>query len=156
MIIEKYFEDYRVGDLVVSEDFFISEQEVETYVKLVKCDHPIHFDKEFIKKQFGRTNYLVPGCLTLAFADAYWARLVTPASPFSPHYGQDKVRYLSSLFCNEPIRCEFRLVDKGLKNDHYGMLTYETYVKKQNGEPVLFEIDKILVPCRHPQIRDGK
>jgi acyl dehydratase len=155
MIVDKYFEDYTVGDTVVSEEFFISDQAVETYVKLVKLEHPIHFDKAFITKQFGRPDYLVPGCLTLAFADAYWAKLVTPASPFSPHYGQDKVRYLGSLFCNEPIHCEFTLADKRLKNDRYGMLTYETYVKKQNGEPILFEIDKVMVPYRQSPNKRG-
>lgn len=151
MVIDKYFEDFVVGDVVASEEFFISDEAVETYVKIVGLEHYIHFDREFIKKEFGRPDYLVPGCLTLAFVDAYWAKLVSPAVPFSPHYGQDKVRYLSSLFCNERIRCEFKLIDKRLKNDRYGLLTFETYVKRRNGEPVLFEIDKLLVPCRNPR-----
>jgi acyl dehydratase len=155
MIEDKYFEDYTVGDVVVSEDFSISEQEVETYTKLVRVSHPIHLDKEFCRRQLGRPDLLVPGCLTLAFADAYWANLVTPASPFSPHYGQDRVRYLGRLFCSEVIRCEFKLVDKRPKNDAYGMLTYETYVRKQSGDPILFEIDKVIVPYRNPHAGEG-
>jgi acyl dehydratase len=155
MVVDKYFEDFTVGDTVVSEEFFISDQDVETYVKIVRLQHYIHFGREFIKKEFGRTDYLVPGCLTLAFVDAYWAKLVSPAIPFSPHYGHDKVRYLSRLFCNEPIHCEFTLVDKRLKNDRYGMLTYDTYVKRQNGEPVLFEIDKLMVSYRNPRMNVG-
>jgi acyl dehydratase len=113
MVEDKYFEDYAVGEITCSEEFSVSEQEVATYLRLVRDAHPIHFDREFCQSQFGRPDILVPGCLTLALADAYWATLVTPASPFSPHYA--------------------------------------TYVKKQNGDPVLYEIDKVMVPYRHPQ-----
>ena len=148
MVIDKYFEDFVVGETTVSEEFVISNQDVETYAKIVRLDQHPHFDLGFIQKEFGRPDYLVPGCLTLAFVDGYWANLVSPAVPFSPHYGQDKVRYLSTLFCNEPIRCEFNLIDKRVKNDRYGLLTFETYVKRQDGEPVLFEIDKLMVPRR--------
>jgi acyl dehydratase len=155
MVVDKYFEDFIVGDTVVSEEFFISDRAVEAYVNVVHLEHHIHFDREFIQKEFGRPDYLVPGCLTLAFVDAYWANLVSPAVPFSPHYGQDKVRYLSTLFCNERIRCEFKLIDKRPKNDRYGLLTYETYVKRQNVEPVLFEIDKLMVPYRNPRANAG-
>jgi acyl dehydratase len=155
MVTDKYFEDFVVGDIVVSEVFTISNRDVETYAKIVRLDRHPHFDLKFIQKEFGRPDYLVPGCLTLAFVDGYWANLVSPAVPFSPHYGQDKVRYLSTLFCNEPIRCEFKLIDKRPKNDRYGLLTFETYVKRQNGEPLLFEIDKLMVPCRSPRLKAG-
>jgi acyl dehydratase len=155
MVTDKYFEDFVVGEIVVSEEFTISNRDVEAYARIVRLDRHPHFDLGFIQKEFGRPDYLVPGCLTLAFVDGYWANLVSPAVPFSPHYGQDKVRYLSTLFCNEPIHCEFKLIDKRPKNDRYGLLTFETYVKRQNGEPVLFEIDKLMVPYRNPRANSG-
>ncbi len=149
MITDKYFEDYTVGDVFISEEFSISEEEVLTYLKLVRDDHPIHFDRELTKLQFGRSEFLVPGTLTLALADGYCAKLVTPAIPYAPHYGQDKIRYVGKLFCDEVIPCEYKLIGKGRRNDVYGMLTFEIYVKKQNGDPVIYEIDKALVPYRN-------
>ncbi|MER1969099.1 MaoC family dehydratase [Castellaniella sp. GW247-6E4] len=148
MIENKYYEDYEVGELVVSDTFAISTEDVAAYCKLVGDDHKIHLDKEFCKQQLGVDEVVVPGCLTLAMADSRWAALVTPSDPYSPHYGQDKVRYPNRLLANEPIFCEFKLIDKRKHNDVYGMLTFETYVRNLNGDAILFEIDKVLVPFR--------
>lgn len=151
MIENKYFEDYVVGDVVVSDSFIITEADIQAYCKLVGDDHQIHLDKEFCRKQLGIPEVVVPGCLTLAFADSRWAALVTPSDPYSPHYGQDKVRYPNRLLANETIFCEFKLIEKRKHNDVYGMLTFETYVKKSNGDAVIFEVDKLLVPFRNPK-----
>ena len=151
MIENKYFEDYAVGDVVVSDTFVITEADVVAYCRLVGDDHQIHLDKEFCKEQLGVSEVVVPGCLTLAFADSRWAALVTPSNPYSPHYGQDKVRYPNRLLANEDVFCEFELTEKRKHNDVYGMLTFETYVKKSTGEVVIFEIDKLLVPFRNPE-----
>ena len=146
MIENKYFEDYHEGEVTLSEEFVISEEDVAIYLKLVGDDHAVHSDKEFCRKQFGTPDLVVPGCLILARADSYWANLVTPSSPYSPHYGQDKVRYLGRLTCAEKVHCEFTLKECRPRDDVYGMLTFETYVKKADGTPVLFELDKVLVP----------
>lgn len=151
MIENKYFEDYVIGNVVVSDTFVITDAKVTAYCKLVGDDHQIHLDKEFCREQLGVAEVVVPGCLTLALADSRWAALVTPSKPYSPHYGQDKVRYPNRLLANEPVFCEFKLVEKRKHNDVYGMLTFETYVKKSNGDAVIFEIDKVLVPFRNPE-----
>ena len=150
MIENKYYEDYVAGDVVVSDRFVLTEQDVANYCKLVGDDHRIHTDKEFCLEQTGIAEVVVPGCLTLAMADSHWSALVTPSSPYSPHYGHDKVRYLNRLLSNETVYCEFKLIEKRPHDRVYGMLVFETYVKKSNGDPVLFEIDKLLVPFRNP------
>ena len=151
MITDRYFEDYVVGEVTRSERFSISEEMVATYLKLVGDDHAVHSYKEFCRRRFGSPDLVVPGCLILALADSYWANLVTPSDPFSPHYGQDKVRYLGRLTCGEEVSCEFTLKESMRKDALYGMLVYETYVKKTDGTPVLYEIDKVLVPFREKQ-----
>jgi acyl dehydratase len=148
MIENKYFEDYNVGDVVVSDAFTVTEADVTTYCRLVGDNHRIHIDKAFCMEQIGVSEVVVPGCLTLALADSRWATLVTPSSPYSPHYGHDKVRYLSRLLSNESVFCEFRLIEKRQHDNTYGMLIFQTYVKKSTGESVLFEIDKLLIPFR--------
>lgn len=149
MVENKYFEDYVIGEIVRSEDFVISEEDVAIYLDLVRDDHAVHSDKEFCLRQFGSPDLVVPGCLVLAMADSYWANLVTPSFPFSPHYGHDKIRYTDRLTCGEIVYCEFKLIEKSTKNKVYGMLSFETYVKKKNGEPIIYEIDKVLVPFRN-------
>jgi len=149
MVENKYFEDYVVGEIARTEDFVISEEDVANYLDLVGDDHAVHRDKEFCLKQFGSHDLVVPGCLILAIADSYWANMVTPSFPFSPHYGHDKIRYIGRLTCGEIIYCEFKLIEKCAKNTIYGMLSFETYVKKKNGEPIIYEIDKVLVLYRN-------
>lgn len=148
MIENKYFEDYSVGEVVVSDVFAITDADIRAYCSLLGDNHQIHLDKEFCREQLGIAEVVVPGCLTLAMADSRWAALVTPSKPYSPHYGQDKIRYPNRLLANEPVCCEFKLVEKHGHNDIYGMLTFETYVRKTTGEVVIFEIDKVLVPFR--------
>ena len=150
MIEDKYFEDYKIGDVVISDTFAITAAEIKAYCKLVGDDHQIHLDPEFCRSQLGIAEVVVPGCLTLAMADSRWAALVTPSDPYSPHYGQDKVRYPNRLLAGEPAYCDFQLKDKHHHNAEYGMLTFETYVKKSDGTVFLFEIDKVLVPFRNP------
>jgi acyl dehydratase len=148
MIENKFYEDYAEGDLMVSVPFAITEEEVIRYCILVRDDHKIHTDKEFCFQQIGVSELVVPGCLILALADSRWATLVTPSTPYSPHYGHDKVRYLNRLLSNETVVCEFKLIGKHPHNQTYGMLVFETYVKRTNGDPILFEIDKLLVPFK--------
>lgn len=150
-MIHKYFEDYKVGDLTITEPFTITDEIIAAYLKIVRDDHAIHNDKAYCLKEFGRADLVVPGMLTLAFADSLWAKLVTPSKPYSPHYGQDKVRYLAPLFGGESVRCEYKIVDMSPRNDTYGMITFETYVKKLDGTAVIFETDKILVPYKEPR-----
>ena len=151
MVENKFFEDYVTGDLVVSDRFAITEEAVANYCALVGDDHKIHTDREFCREQIGVPEVVVPGCLILAFADSRWAALVTPSTPYSPHYGHDKVRYLNRLLSNETVFCEFKLIEKRRHDSVYGMLTFEVYVKKDDGSPVLFNIDKVLVPFKTPE-----
>ena len=42
MIENKYYEDYVAGEVVVSDHFVLTEQDVATYCKLVGDDHRMH------------------------------------------------------------------------------------------------------------------
>ena len=144
-----YYEDYAVGDLTRSEPFRIGEAQVRAYLAIVGDDHAAHNDRAFCWREFGRPDLVVPGMLTLAFADSLWARLVTPSKPFSPHYGHDRIRYLNPLFTDEEIYCTYELKEKKERDERYGALFFETYVRKTDDTPVIFETDIVLVRFRN-------
>jgi acyl dehydratase len=145
----RYFEDYEPGEKIVSEEFSVSEEELASYLKLFPVEHPMHKDKEVCRKMLGTPDLLVPGCMTLAYADYYWSKIVAPKELLILHYGHDKIRYISPLLCNEKVHCEFKVIETKVKDQKYGTVTFETYVIKNDGKPVLYEIDKVLVPIRN-------
>jgi acyl dehydratase len=149
MITGKYFEGFVVAETTVSEDRTITDDDIRSYCVTAHIDHPIHEDPQACLEQFGCANLLAPGIMIVGIADAIFSRLVSPAVPYSPHYGYDKIRFIQPVFGGDVLHCEFKLAEKSARKDQYGMLTFETYVKREDGDPVIFIVDKLLVAYRN-------
>jgi acyl dehydratase len=104
--------------------------------------HPIHVDPVYCAEFPAIGRPVVQGVLTLGFADGFMARAVIPTRVPSVHYGHDKVRYTTPVYPGDTIRCETKVVDKAVKNDVFGIVTWEVRVKNQKDEVVLFHVDK--------------
>jgi acyl dehydratase len=148
MIIDKYFEDFAVGETVVSPNKIITDDSIRSYCISTQLIHPLHLDTQACLEQFGRANLMAPGVMIVGFVDGVFSQIVSPTKPFSPHYGYDKIRFIKMVFGGDILNVEFKLVGKSKRDKKYGMLTFETYVKNQDGDPVIFCVDKLAVPYR--------
>ncbi len=149
MITGKYFEDFVLGETTTSPDRTITDDGIRLYCETAQIDQPIHKDPQACLAHFGRANLLAPGIMIVGIADAIFSQLVSPAVPYSPHYGYDKIRFIKPVFGGDILHCEFKLAEKRTRDGQYGVLTFETYVKTQDGDPVIFIVDKLLVAYRN-------
>lgn len=138
----KYFEDFQVGE---KQESTMKRQMTEADIRLfLGCTdnvHPVHLDPDYCAKS-GLKGPVVHGCLTLAVADGFMAREISPTKVPTIHYGHDKVRYIRPVYPGDAIYCKSKVIDKAVKDDKYGVVTWEITVYNQHDEAVLFHIDK--------------
>ncbi len=85
----------------------------------------------------------------MGVADGMMAREVSCSINVpSVHYGHDKVRYLKPVYPGDSVYCKFEVIDKKIKNDEFGVITWNVTVLNQNDEPVIFHIDKQYIGRR--------
>ena len=130
MVTNRLFEDYEVGHTYSSKG------------------RTIHMDEEACLKEFGRPDLLVMGTMLLTLADGYFGEEVSPADAFAPHYGYDKVRFIGNAFSGDTVYFDYTVKEKEVRDDHFGMLLFEVYVKNQDGKPLVYMQDRLLVPRR--------
>jgi acyl dehydratase len=138
----KYFEDFEIGEEQFSTNRLMTEADIRLFIGCSDNTHPVHLDPAYCAAFSGVGRPIIQGVLTLGFADGFMARAVSPTRVPSIHYGHDKVRYIKPVYPGDYIRCETKVVDKAVKNDEFGIVTWEVRVKNQNDEVVLFHIDK--------------
>ena len=138
----KYFEDYQIGEVQITSGRLMTDADIRLFIGCSDNTHPVHVDPEYCSKFGAVGRPIVQGVLTLGVADAFMAKEVSPTKVPSIHYGHDKVRYIKPVYPGDTIHCEFKVVDKFIKNDEFGVVTWEVTVKNQNDEVVLFHIDK--------------
>lgn len=146
----KYFEDYQIGEKQTSSGRTMTEADIRLFIGCSDNTHPIHVDAQYCEKHPSVHGCIIQGVLTLGVADGFMAKEVSPTKVPSIHYGHDKVRYLQPVYPGDTIHCEFEVIDKQIKNDEFGIVSWNVYVINQNDEKVLFHIDKQFIG-RKPQ-----
>lgn len=146
----KYFEDYQIGEKQTTSGRTMTEADIRLFIGCSDNTHPVHVDAQYCEKHPSVKGCIIQGVLTLGVADGFMAKEVSPTKVPSIHYGHDKVRYLAPVYPGDTIHCEFEVIDKQIKNDEFGIVTWNVYVLNQNDEKVLFHIDKQFIG-RKPQ-----
>lgn len=144
----KYFEDYEIGEKQVTSGRTMTEADIRLFIGCSDNTHPVHVDALYCEKHPAVEGCIIQGVLTLAVADGFMAKEITPTKVPSIHYGHDKIRYIKPVYPGDTIYCETKVIDKQIKNDEFGIVTWEVYVYNQKGEPVLFHIDKQMIGRR--------
>ena len=147
----KYFEDYQIGEKQITSGRTMTEADIRLFIGCSDNTHPVHVDSEYCEKHPAVHGCIIQGVLTLGVADGFMAKEVTPTKVPSIHYGHDKVRYLRPVYPGDNIHCETEVIDKQIKNDQFGVVTWNVYVINQKGEKVLFHIDKQYIGRRQAQ-----
>ncbi len=151
----KYFEDFEIGETHTSSGRTMTDADIRLFIGCSDNTHPVHVDTAYCAKFPGIGRPIVQGVLTLGVADGFMAKEISPTRVPTVHYGHEKVRYIKPVYHGDTIHCEFKLVDKAVKDDRFGVTTWEVSVINQKDEVVLFHIDKQYVG-RKPAGKESK
>ncbi len=142
-----FFEDYEVGELLVSPGRTITETDIILFAGLTGDWHPIHTNVEYAKKtMFGER--IAHGMLGLSVGSALIFRLgpyVFTPKKFIAFYGIDKVRFTGPIKIGDTIRCEAKVAEMKERDENTGTIAYEAAIKNQRDEDCVVFTPKILV-----------
>ena len=151
----KYYEDYQIGEVQVTSGRTMTEADIRLFIGCSDNTHPVHVDAEYCAKFPAIQRPIIQGILTLGVADGFMAKEVSPTMVPSVHYGHDKIRYIKPVYPGDTIHCRFEVIDKFVKNDEFGCVTWTVEVINQKGETVLFNVDKQYIG-RKPGSSEGE
>jgi 3-hydroxybutyryl-CoA dehydratase len=142
-----FFEDYQVGELLVSPGRTITETDIILFAGLTGDWHPIHTNVEYAKKtMFGER--IAHGMLGLSVGSALIFRLgpyVFTPKKFIAFYGIDKIRFVGPIKIGDTIRCEAKVAEMKERDENMGTIAYEAAIKNQRDEDCIVFSPKILV-----------
>ncbi len=142
----EYYEDYTVGEVLVSPARTITESDIHTFAGLTGDWHPIHTDVETAKMSpFGQR--IAHGMLTLSVGSALIFRLgqyVSLPESFIAFYGMDSVRFLNPVFIGDTIHCQVEITAMEEKDGKRGIIVSKNMIKNQRGEDVCVYVTRAL------------
>lgn len=137
----KYFEDFTVGETVVTRGRTITETDIVGFAALTGDWYPLHSDAEYAKKgPFGER--IAHGLLVLSVANGLLPLYDMAIIAF---YGMDKVRFTAPTKIGDTIHVELEVINKQDKGDLGGVITLKESVNNQRGEAVALSTLKALI-----------
>ena len=134
-----YFEDYTVGEKMVSPGRTITEADITMFAALTGDWHQLHTDVEYAKKTpFGER--IAHGMLTLCVGSALIFRLgahVALPKSFIAFYGMDSVKFLGPVKIGDTIHCVVEIAALEIKDDKRGVIVSQNSIKNQRDEDVI-------------------
>jgi acyl dehydratase len=86
--------------------------------------------------------------LVLSISSGLGVRMHDMSDTIIAYYGIDRLRFVKPTFIGDTVRVIKKVADKLEKQPDRGVLTFETSVVNQNGEPVMVYSDKLMVRRR--------
>jgi 3-hydroxybutyryl-CoA dehydratase len=153
-----YFEDFRVGDRIVSPARTITETDIVLFAALTGDWHAVHTDAEYAKQtMFGER--IAHGLLILAIGGGLMFRAGDRGIPRSTIalYGLEKTRFVMPTKIGDTIHVEAEVMQVGAIDQQRGLIAFGHRVLNQRGEEVLTYTSKLLVARRPsaPGATDG-
>ena len=147
MAEQRYYEDFRLGEIIESHCHTITEEEMHCYIKATDSAHRLHDDPEYCRAK-GLKGIIIHGSLVLGVVDGFLAHDVCPENVRALHYGYDKVRWTGIVYPGDTVHSVFEVVDKQPRDSVYGVVTFEVHTYNQHHELVLYTLDKLCLERR--------
>jgi len=141
----RYFEEFEIGESVTSRSRMMDAADIRMFGACTSLCHRIHTDALYCAKISRIKKPIVPYSLLLNVIDAFFAQSVSPDGIPTFHYGYDKVEYKKPVYPGDSVYTKFELVNKQEKNEKFGVLTLHATTYNQDGEVVIFHVDKLYV-----------
>ncbi|UCD56172.1 MAG: dehydratase [Candidatus Hydrogenedentota bacterium] len=149
-MFNKYFDEIKIGDKVVSRGRTIAEADLVNFSMLSADWFSLHSDAEYARNSmFGER--IAHGLLVLSVASG-----LVPLEPeyTIAFYGMDRVRFINPTRIGDTLHVEGEVIEKEERNEQSGVVTYRQIVKNQRGEDVVASIMKVLM-ARKKQKKRG-
>jgi len=142
-----YFEDFTLGHKTVTRSRTITEADIVNFAGLSGDFVELHMSEEFAKNgPFGRR--IAHGLLVLSISSGLNVQTGQTLDTVIAFYGIDRLRFTKPTFIGDTIRVEKEVIAADRKDGGRGVVTFNTQVLNQNGEPVIVYQDKLMVKAR--------
>lgn len=142
-----YFEDFEIGTTSTSRGRTVTEADIVNFAGVSGDFVELHTNEEYaINGPFGKR--IAHGLLVLSISSGLSVRMHDMSDTIIAFYGIDKLRFVKPTFIGDTVHVVKKVLDAQPKDDARGVLTYETSVLNQNGEPVIVYTDKLMVKRR--------
>ena len=146
----KHFEDFRVGDKLVTRGRTVTEADIVNFASFTGDFHPLHTDAEFAKTTpFGER--IAHGMLTLSLATGLWSPEYTVQWAFVAFFGIEGIRFTAPVKIGDTLHVEFEVTEKQDRNERNGIVDFRQSVINQRGETVSVGIFKLVIAKRQTQ-----
>lgn len=148
MIVEEYFEDYKIGFARETFGRTITEADIVLHAGQTGDFFPHHMDKEWCATQdFGQR--IAHGTLIFSVAIGMTASTI---NPHAMSYGYDKMRFIRPVHINDTIKVRAEITEKRdhHKRNTHGFVVEAITVTNQRGETVLVCDHLYLVDRKDP------
>jgi acyl dehydratase len=136
--VEKYFEDFEVGEQFTTGSRTMTEFDVMTFVTLTGYLEPLFIDEEYIREKSGFGGRIAPGLLTTAFADALIAQTGVLHGTGMALLGIEGLKMKAPVKVGDTIRVEVEITEKReTSKPDRGVVTSKQTVRNQRGETVV-------------------
>ena len=140
----KYFQDFKVGDLIVTRGRTITEADLVNFSGLTGDFYPLHTDSEYAKNtQFGER--IAHGMLTLSIASGLWSPEYTMQWAFVAFYGIEGVRFTGPVKIGDTLHVKFEVVETHDKTDKNGIVDFKQSIINQKEEVVSVAIFRLVI-----------
>ncbi len=142
-----YFEDYALGEQIVSPGRTITETDIVNFASLTGDWHPLHTNADYAKDTpFGER--IAHGMLILSVGSALFFRLgpyVHLPKSFIAFYGMDSVRFVNPVRIGDTIHTEMEITGLEEKDEKRAVISAIYRVINQNNQDVAVYHTKALV-----------
>lgn len=144
--MSRYFEEFAAGDEFTSRGRTITEADIVTFAGLSGDFVELHTNEEYAQRSpFGRR--IAHGALVFSISTGLMTQMDLLADTVLAFYGIDRLRFTRPVFIGDTIRVIKRVIAVERK-EKGGLVTFDTKVVNQRGEPVLVYTDKLLIRRR--------
>jgi len=144
MGLERYWEEYEVGEIISTSGRTLTEADIRLFIGATDATHPAHVDSEYCKKHPFK-KIVVPGALTMGVIDGFVTQDLVPRKLNIGHYGYDKVRFLRPVYPGDTIKMKAEVLEKKERNQEFGIVKFEYQVENQHDVLVLIVHDLQMI-----------
>lgn len=145
--MSQYFEDFSVGNVNSSRTRTVTEADIVNFAGLSGDFVELHMSESYAAKgPFGRR--IAHGALVFSISTGLSVQMDQITDTVIAFYGVDKLRFTRPVFIGDTIHVTKKVLTKEQKGADRGVVTFETTVVNQDGQPVLVYSDKVLLKSR--------
>ncbi len=142
----RFFEDYKLDEVMSSGTRTVTETDIVNFAGLSGDFHELHMSEEFARRGPFRRR-IAHGALIFSISTGLTIQMGDHENIIA-FYGVDKLRFTHPTFIGDTIRVMKKVIALEPKDDHRGVVAFETTVRNQNDQPVVVYQDRVLLRRR--------